>query len=660
MSGWYTRKNAPRDWLHTQEWAPISTDHLPSVAQKRILALSEAIRSYVAGESVGDYLNQNGITRMAFLRAFNRCLAFDVQGRQWGWRGLLPGLRVRPPRRRKPLVKSGRSGRGGFSGAMQQLLDSHRPLQAEFDQYLLNSAKRQPGFESRIRHRSAHLKFVQLCRDAGMSGDQWPFNTDKLGRGAVRSYVERFIQARYDDIVATQYGGRAKAKSNTGTGTSSRLSAMRTLDIVELDEHKCHFVGSIGIPTPEGIRWLSMQRISLIMAVDRAYGTVLAYKAIFRREADSEDVLEVLDAATGKHRVHPYASGMRPVARGGYPSSLGIPFTWCGFNQLLVDNALIHLARPVLGRARDLIGFDINYGPVRRFERRPVVEGVFSALEVAGFHRLPSTTGKGPHDPLRQDAEGAAIKTRLTLNEALDLIEAVVADHNGKQGKRNFGHSPLQRLQSLLDDDDGLGMLFPELPPLPVGVPDLGTAVEPLTIHGDQARGVRPHVYFEEEEYLGRELAQAWGLIGRQVLAHVDRSDIRSLRLVSEVGVLVDIVTVRGRWRHSPHSRDIRRHINKLIRDGYLRVEYDQDPVVAHLSVISERLGRRRKKADHGLQHNLSSLAEEQRIRAGSAGVTAAQCLDQVLEQSRTPEPDLADDADWVLDGLTALNGVSP
>ena len=81
---------------------------------------------------------------------------------------------------------------------------------------------------------------------------------------------------------------------------------------------------------------------------------------------------------------------------------------------------------------------------------------------------------------------------------------------------------------------------------------------------------------------------------------------------------------------------------------------------MAHLSVISERLGRRRKKADHGLQHNLSSLAEEQRIRAGSAGVTAAQCLDQVLEQSRTPEPDLADDADWVLDGLTALNGVSP
>ena len=135
---------------------------------------------------------------------------------------------------------------------------------------------------------------------------------------------------------------------------------------------------------------------------------------------------------------------------------------------------------------------------------------------------------------------------------------------------------------------------------------------------------------------------------------------IRSLRLVSEVGVLVDIVTVRGRWRHSPHSRDIRRHINKLIRDGYLRVEYDQDPVVAHLSVISERLGRRRKKADHGLQQNLSSLAEEQRIRAGSAGVTATQCLDQVLEQSRTPEPDLADDADWVLDGLTALNGVSP
>ena len=52
-----------------------------------------------------------------------------------------------------------------------------------------------------------------------------------------------------------------------------------------------------------------------------------------------------------------------------------------------------------------------------------------------------------------------------------------------------------------------------------------------------------------------------------------------------------------------------------------------------------------------------SETNDEVVMRSGSR---RKERTDQVLEQSRTPEPDLADDADWVLDGLTALNGVSP
>ena len=71
--------------------------------------------------------------------------------------------------------------------------------------------------------------------------------------------------------------------------------------------------------------------------------------------------------------------------------------------MLLFDNALIHLARPVIDRIMEMTGCDINFGPKERFERRGMAECVFGSLSRHGFERVSSTTGSGPDDPLRRD-----------------------------------------------------------------------------------------------------------------------------------------------------------------------------------------------------------------------------------------------------------------
>jgi len=500
---------------------------------------------------------------------------------------------------------------------------------------------------------------ITLHRAATIPVTAWPLNAQKRGKGAAYSYVGRFLDARYDDIVATHYGNKAKAKSRTGTGIESRLRATRTLDIVELDEHRCHFIGAIGIPTPDGIRWVPVGRVMLILAVDRRLGTVLGYKAIFRREADSDDVLDVLHMACGARSTHLCANDGYP-ATGGFPCDLGSPFTSCGFNDLLMDNALIHLAVPVLARARDIIGCDVNFGPVAMFERRPVVEGIFGALERAGFHRIQSTTGTGPTDPVRQDPERAATVQKLTLAEVLGLIHAVIADHNGKRGKRNFGSEPLERLRSLVADEDSLGMIFPELPPLPTGTAALNLSLVPLKVRGSRKSGRRAYVYFEEEEYFGTELARSWELLNQQVMAHVDRNDIRRFDIFNESGAWVDTVSVRGRWKASAHSRDVRRHINKLVRDGYLRIPYGEDPVHVHLEAVAERLGKRGGKDEVATKAAVNAHAEETRVRAEASATAASRGLRDVMAKVdvSNPEPGPeADDEDWSLVELAAING---
>lgn len=44
-------------------------------------------------------------------------------------------------------------------------------------------------------------------------------------------------------------------------------------------------------------------------------------------------------------------------------------------------------------------------GPVAVPVRRPIIERFFRTLEQNTFHRLPSTTGSNPLDPIRNNAE---------------------------------------------------------------------------------------------------------------------------------------------------------------------------------------------------------------------------------------------------------------
>ena len=658
----FTRKTAPRDWLDVDKWATPKTDNWTDSEKLRFNLYRDAITDYVRGGSVSQFLSDNNTSWESFLRAFNRCLARDRRGRPIGWHGLVPFARVHKPIRTKPLKQSGRNNRGGLSGAMQLFLSANPALKRDFDLYLLENAKRMLGSEGRLRPKSAHQYFIKLCETAKHSPSEWPLNAASRGRGAVSNYINAFIHARYDDIVSTQFGQKAGAKANTGRGIPSRITASRNYDVVELDEHSAHFAGSIGIPTADGVRWMELGRLTIIAAADRK-GDVLGGKVICRREADAEDILDAFEASFGGLPPHKYSNDAYDKLKGAFPASLGAPFTACAFNQLLLDGALSHIARPVVTRARKIGGFDINYGPVARFERRPVIEGIFSAIERLGFHRLRQTTGTGPQDPRRQHAEKAAVEARMHMDELIDLVVAVLADANSRQGKPNFGRSHLDQLRDLRDDVDGFGMIFPVLPPLPIGVPPLSVSVVPLTVRGNKEKGRRPAVYFEEETYFGTELADRWDLLDKEVVAHVRRADIRTLELVTTKGEVIDTVTVAGRWSRSAHSLDLRRHINWMIRQGYLKVRYDEDPVHVHQEDVKKRASQTRGAKGKVTKAVIAAHAEDTRVSAAAASEISERELERALAGARSQLPELpvprtsSRHDDWQLDDLGSLNG---
>lgn len=664
----WTRRTAPQDRLDYSNWAAISTEGLDQLACRRISLLQSAIEAYIDGQPLDPTLAADGIYRATLLRAFNRCITFDVSGRQFGWGGLCPRLRVHQPVRCKPLEACGMGKRAGLAGALTQFLCAHADIAEKFGAYLFANAKREPGNEARLRVKSAHQKFIKLCHDYGIQDHEWPLCTKQFGYESIRQFVHDFLDAHYDDIVATQYGERAKARSRTGTGHASRLVATRPFDIVEIDEHHCQCMGSIGVPSPEGTRWLPIERITIIVVADRFLNLILGYSVIFRREANADDLLDALNCAIGNGKPSVAFEGCEVECGDGLPSQLGGPFQRCGWNQLLFDNALIHLAGEIVGRVRGLIGCDVNFGPVRHFERRPTIENIFGLLERAGFRRIQSTTGTSPQDPVRQHPERAAANAKLTMQQILHFIESVILDHNGSMSKSNFGSYPLGRLEAAWRDVDKKGIIFPVLPPPPLGVADLGVSVVPLVIRGSRENGRRPYFTFEQEAYTGPLIANDWSLLGTHVVGHVTRKAIRSFQIFSRSGALIDTATVMGRWRHSEHSRDIRKYINSLIKTGRLDVGYLDDPV--HRFLESIRAAVNGDAAARAVsQRDLAIIATEQQAAAPSKTPDSHDRSPQKLGSSTStcpqPEPHepaapALNDDDYLEYQLTAFGTAEP
>lgn len=650
-----TLRTTPPEHVLLETWTMPALDDLDAGQKNRFHMLRECIKYYVAGGKISKYLRERGVHREIFYRAFDRCVTLDSRGKPYGWVGLLPFIELKPRQRKAPLgTYDGQ--KSGLSGALELFLRKNKDVREQLQAFLNTNAKRKPGGEAGIRHKSVHMEFLRLCEIEDPDHEQWPFTSRRRGAGAIRTFVTQYMRSNYDRIVATQYGDKAATKAKAGTGYESRLAASMPFDLVELDEHTAGFIGSVKIETPEGSRILDAGRVTILLMADRYTGWILSFKVIYREAANSDDVLDVLHAATvgepGYAHKKPHEEALRPLV------DLDLKFGWCGFNALLLDNALIHLAQGVVSRVRILCGCDANFGPVHTPARRQLVERINNALERSGFKRLRTTTGSGPLDPKKQDPEKEARRCMLTDVEIVHLVAKLVQKYNTDIGKHNLGASPYERLSSLIAGEDHTRYLFPFLPPLQAGEADLSRLVIRVPVRGNEKTGRRPYFTYLEADYTSPEIARDWGLVGKQIVLHVTRSNVRKVPAFFD-GRPLGVCLANGRWRSSDCSIDLRRYINKLVREGYIQNDFKGDVVAAFSAqlgkdVVSKRGDRKpvktsvRQLADNAVRREEGNFVDDDDSSHG-----AEQAVNDLLD--RASETDSEDFQKW--DDIGAFNG---
>ena len=95
------------------------------------------------------------------------------------------------------------------------------------------------------------IGFVSSSKQ-GMTPADYPFNTASQGRRSIERYAKQYIGAS-DEATGVWHGKDAADKRNIGTGEKSFPFANAPFDVIGMDTHTMHCVGTLIIEGSHGL-----------------------------------------------------------------------------------------------------------------------------------------------------------------------------------------------------------------------------------------------------------------------------------------------------------------------------------------------------------------------------------------------------------------------
>lgn len=543
-----------------------------------------AIRLYLEGATDVQIKSACGMGRVQTYRLLTeRCLKPHSDGRVYGWRGLLPHVRVKTYERTAPLKLNQWS--GGAVGALQWVFESPagRGLEGRLRERILG---RRGELEAARRPRAAVFRwFLAELRERGFERrGEWPFNVEKRGYVTLARYIDRVLAEH--PARARQLAGGEDAVRKARSGDGTRRPPLAPFERVECDAHKLDARMMVLVPSPHGGTEPRMiHRLWVVVLIEVASRAVLGYHLSLRRECSAEDVLRAIRCA-----LMPWTPRELQFSDEAYVPGAGLPsyrtpqLSGACWNEFSVDGALANICGRVESVLRDLVGAKIlkpqdpeSYSCRRSKDDRPFVESFFGRLAAGGFHRLATTTGSSPADKRGADPDAAALATQFQLEYAQELLDTLIANYNATPHSGLGYRSPLQQLEQLMGswtprtaDPDAVRRM--------VGVRKL------CTLLGGVKRGRRPHFNFANARYSAEWLCLRTDLLGQTFWLHLDDEDDARYAAVSTLhGIFIGVVRAAPPWHRTPHSLYVREAIRALEKRRLLHLANHGDAVEALL-----------------------------------------------------------------------------
>lgn len=612
---------SPRTNVRLADWPAVDDRVLDSTARATYRRRVKAVESYARGHTLDAVETASGVHRATVFRLIQRAHRAHADGRLWGYRALVPHVRVAPYERvsaPKVLVHS----KAGNAGAFSQLLLRHPALEAQLRGELKDGrvTLRPGGERGRLAGvAAATQRFQQACRRLGLGAGDYPLNqSDKAVRSLART-LHSWLDKDFD-LAARAAGTRIKPAS--ALRQLPERGASDAFDTVEFDPHKMDVRLKVIDRDPTGIEHsYEIERVWLLAIIDVPTRCILGYALSLQRECSRFDVID-----TFKRAITPAVTpeltlpGLRLLSSGGFVSQALPTTAHACWRQIRLDNARAHHASTSLDVLCDALGCTADFGPAYQPDDRPFIERFFGTVTSTLSRRLPGAIhDKKSSQALLKRLRDPADDLRLivTVPELEELLHVTVWNYHGSPHAGLGGLAPLEMMRRHVL---GIGREAIRLRYVPQPLRERPVLLQDpvlCLVHGNLARGERPYVSYLHVRYTSTQLARRSALIGTRLRIHVDPADLRELTACTEDGQILEPVLASGPWRYEPHSLRLRQLVFKAKRARELTFGPGDNPIDAFLALRRKQAPKKRRAA--------SDIAQVQRERhaAGKAASSA-------------------------------------
>lgn len=575
MRRYFENKGFSESDVDFSKWSPVLTHDWDFEALQRFNNRVQAMELFIGTNiPLKEISLKTGIHKNDIYRFAEKCFKVDSNNEFYGYRALIPYLQTDEYQRKFQNHEN----ESNYSGSFSLLLEQYPSLKDFLiEEYFRGTSKNNSAREVKINYKNIHRKFINECKKYGIKPDQYPFNTTALASKSVKRFLQGISSNYYKEVAKNNGGQASMLLNNTNNTINSNTNILRPLERVEFDGHRLDAIFSIEYTTPGGEKIIDiLDRIWLLTLVDIATRCVIGYHLCFRREYSSDDVKKCFQSAIIPWKPKTFTvPGLNYAPNAAFPSYKFSEAEYAVWDELCYDNAKSHLSNEVKDVLQKYIGCSINMGPVAVPVRRPIIERYFRTLEQNSFHRLPSTTGSNPLDPIRKDAEKKALKFSISYELIEELCEVEIANYNAKPHEGNNGFTPLEMFESKLDQ----GFTLNQIPEERRNDTNLFPLVMIRKVNGNINDGRRPYIIFKGTRYSSPELSNDFLMINEKIKLLINTEDLRTIEAFRSDGTSYGTLTAAGIWGITPHSLKFKDAMNKFKRKRYFSyTEYD-DPM---------------------------------------------------------------------------------
>lgn len=606
------RARPDRHSLRTREWPALDERVLDEGVKALFRRRRDALQAYANGARIAD-IESDGVDRRTLRRLLQRALQPHPDGRIWGWRALVPQVRVKAYERQvapKVLVHS----KAGNAGSFGQLLERFPELQASLRKELISGVTLVPGGENgRLKGvKAAAERFRGRCRALGLTARDYPLNQkDKAVRSMART-LRGWLTA---DVALAARSAGALIKPSSALRSAPERAALVAFDTVEFDAHKMDVrLKVVDVDPAGGEQVREIERVWLLAIIDVATRCILGWNLSLARECDRTDVVETIRRALVP-QVPPTVTlpGLRLQPGGGLVSHSIDATRYACWRQMRLDNARAHLATTSLDVLCETLGCTADFGPAYHPDDRPFIERFFGTVTRTLSKRLPGAL-PGPEGARAalarlRNAKGS-LRLLVTVQELEELLAVTIWNYHGTPHSGLGGQTPLEVMHRHVMGDASAGvapMRLRQLPPLMQQHPALLHDPVLCRVHANVARGQRPYITYMHVRYTSTQLSASQALLGQHLRVHVDPRDLRQLTAVTQDGHILEPLLASSIWRLEPHSQWLRREFFKAKRARELDADDGGNPIEAFVEQRRRKAAKRKRAA--------SDLARIQQVR---------------------------------------------